>query len=152
MPPTISKRILKYCTETKSVSELLAEDPNKSPEQAIKELFGAEHNYVADAEGHHAAESKTKAASSQSSLSSDVLAPTPTDEDLELVLKCGKFGDTKPSKLFLQMLHDALLTLDHDPLAGVISPSLLASTGVLPMTVIGPVWDICRHMVRMPIN
>jgi hypothetical protein len=149
MPSTISDRIIKYCTETKSVSDLLEADPSRTPEHAMKELFGTEHNYIGEAEATHSSKAKTKATGSKSSTSSEVSlnVPIPTDEDLERVLKCGKFGDVKPSKLFLQMLHDALLTLDHDPLAGVISPSLMASTGVLPMTVIGPVWDICRHMV-----
>jgi hypothetical protein len=153
MPSTISDRIIKHCTDTSCVSKILQEDPSKSPEQAIKELFGSEHGYVQEEEAKLSTLKDSKPTASSHSNKLDAahsvpLPPQPTDEDLERVLKCGSFGDTKPSKLFLQMLHDALLPLDEDPLAGVVSPSLLASTGVLPMTVIGPVWDICRHMVR----
>src|ERR1700761_4563588 len=143
MPSTISDRIIKYCTETSSVSKLLEDDPSKTPEQAMKELFGGEHNIIHEEEARHSAGSKTKSKTSSSKSSTSEgsvpLAPESTDEDLERVLKCGSFGEAKPSKLFLQMLHDALLTLDHDPAVGVVSPSLMASTGVLPMTVIGPV-------------
>jgi hypothetical protein len=47
----------------------------------------------------------------------------------------------------LRMFHDGLLALEHDPLAGVVSPSLMGSTGTMPLTVIGVVWDMARHMV-----
>jgi hypothetical protein len=156
MPSTISDRVLKLCAETPSVSDLLAKDPTEAPEKAMHKLFGGEHNYVADAEGHVSAMEKTKRPSTSKSSSSSKIStsephgtapPMPSEEDLERVLKCGKFEGTQPSKLFLQMFHDALIPLEHDPLAGVLSPSLMASTGVVPLTVIGPVWDICRHMV-----
>jgi hypothetical protein len=39
-----------------------------------------------------------------------------------------------------------LLTVDGDPMIGMTSPSLLGSTRVIPLTIIGPLPDICRHM------
>ncbi|KAF2089467.1 phospholipase D/nuclease [Saccharata proteae CBS 121410] len=69
--------------------------------------------------------------------------------DLERARQCGNFGDTRPSELFLRVWHDALCALEHDPLEGVVSPPLMGSTGVIPLTVIGPLPDICRHMSNL---
>ena len=44
------------------------------------------------------------------------------------------------------MYRDVLLTLDVDPMVGMTSPPLMGSSGVIPLTVIGPLPDICRHM------
>ncbi|KAI4121966.1 MAG: hypothetical protein LQ338_006063 [Usnochroma carphineum] len=45
--------------------------------------------------------------------------------DLERAYNCGQWGN---------------------PLAGVTSPPLVGSSGVVPLTIIGPLPDICRHM------
>ncbi|KAL2691010.1 hypothetical protein IWX47DRAFT_933289, partial [Phyllosticta citricarpa] len=70
-------------------------------------------------------------------------------EDLELLLQFANFGPTRPSDLFLNIWHDALRALDHDPLAGLVSPPLMGSSGVIPLTFIGPTPDICRHMSNL---
>ncbi|KAK7716537.1 hypothetical protein SLS57_006565 [Botryosphaeria dothidea] len=44
--------------------------------------------------------------------------------------------------------NDALCTLDHDPLAGVVSPPLMGSSGIVPLSIISSLPDICRHMRR----
>ncbi len=44
------------------------------------------------------------------------------------------------------MYHDVLLTIEHDPMVGMTSPPLLGSCGVVPLTIIAPLPDICRHM------
>ncbi|KAK7510409.1 hypothetical protein IWZ03DRAFT_301041, partial [Phyllosticta citriasiana] len=69
-------------------------------------------------------------------------------EDLELLLQFANSGPTRPSDLFLNIWHDALRALDHDPLAGLVSPPLMGSSGVIPLTFIGPTPDICRDMGR----
>lgn len=68
-------------------------------------------------------------------------------EELERAYQCGNFGPTRPSDTFLRIFHDSLIPLNHDPLMGVCSPSLIGSSGVIPLTIIGPLPDICRHMV-----
>jgi len=75
-----------------------------------------------------------------------------SEQDLQRALECGRFGDTKPSELFLRTYHDILLSIQHDPLARVTSPSLIGSTGVVPMTVIGPLIDNARRMSNLMDN
>ena len=48
--------------------------------------------------------------------------------------------------LTLQIFHDALRPLNGDPLIGMVSPPLMGSSGVNPLTIIAPLSDICRHM------
>lgn len=45
----------------------------------------------------------------------------------------------------LQIYHDVLLTLEQDPMAGLVSPPLLASTGVVPLSIISVIPDIIKH-------
>jgi hypothetical protein len=139
MATTISDTVIALCTQTDSVSHVIQDDPSKSPSQAIKELFGSHQNSVPDDRSSQSSKSSDK-----STISARQIA---TDEALVRAKQCGRFGDCEPSELFLRMFHDALLALEHDPLAGVVSPSLMGSTGTVPLTVIGVVWDICRHMV-----
>jgi hypothetical protein len=69
-----------------------------------------------------------------------------TGEELERALQCGKFA-VPPSELFLRVFHDSLMPLEHDPLMGCCSPSLLGSSGTCPLTIVSGLPDICRHMV-----
>jgi hypothetical protein len=65
---------------------------------------------------------------------------------LQMARECGKWGTSEPSTLFLQIYHDALNSLEKDPKAGVVSLPLMGSTGVVPLTIIAPLPDICRHI------
>lgn len=149
MSQTISDKIYRWCTETHSISDLLANDPTKSAGEAAKALFGKETITIGEKEQEATSTTNSDNGTSISSSGSDpskALLNHPTEKDLERALQCGKFGDTRPSDLFLRMWHDALVTLEHDPLGGVVSPSLMGSNGTIPLTVVGVVWDICRHM------
>jgi hypothetical protein len=130
MPNTRSDRVFNWCTSDSSVSAELAKNPNLSPQEASKSLFGSE--------GISISEKKPP-----------VERVPATAEDLERAYQCGKFGPTRPSELFLRIFHDALVTLESDPLMGVVSPSLMGSCGAIPLTVIGPLADICRHMSNL---
>ena len=46
----------------------------------------------------------------------------------------------------LQIYHDSLCPLEKNPTVGVVSPPLMGSHGVLPLTIVAPLPDICRHM------
>ena len=48
--------------------------------------------------------------------------------------------------VILQIYHDSLCPLEKNPMAGVVSPPLMGSHGVLPLTIVAPLPDICRHM------
>jgi hypothetical protein len=152
MPATISDELVAWCKETPSVTDVLAKEPGLSAGEAAKRLFGKHRTAAAASkthQGHHAHDGASSPSGSIFSDASDksVASSDPTPEELERALSCGKFGNTKPSELFSRIWHDALLTLEHDPLAGCISPSLMGASGTVPFTVIGNVWDMCRHMV-----
>jgi hypothetical protein len=129
MPTKISNRVHQWCTSDDSVSAQLAKKPDLAPSDASESLYGSE--------GISISEKKPP----------KERVPA-TAEDLERAYQCGKFGPTRPSELFLRIFHDALVTLDHDPLIGCVSPSLMGSCGAIPLTVIAPLPDICRHLVR----
>jgi hypothetical protein len=140
MANVISDKVIALCTKTGSVSQALQDDPSKLPSQAAKELFGNHHKNTLSVE--------QSSQSSKGSEDSDVLPRrVATADSLIRAKQCGNFGDCQPSELFLRMFHDGLLALEHDPLAGVVSPSLMGSTGTMPLTAIGVVWDVARHMV-----
>jgi hypothetical protein len=140
MATIISDKVLALCTKTGSVSQALQDDPTKPPSQAAKELFENLKYALSD---------DNSSQSPKSSEESDVFPrKVATDDSLLRAKQCGNFGNCEPSELFLRMFHDGLLALEHDPLVGVVSPSLMGSTGTMPLTVIGVVWDMARHMVR----
>jgi hypothetical protein len=150
MPTRISDKVYKWCTATPSVSDSLAVDPSLPPGQAAKKLFSHDGNSVGEAATtkQNQQQIQTDGSSAPSPSSGSALPVSdPNANDLERAFQCGRFGETRPSDLFLNMFHDALLTLEHDPLNGVVSPCLMGSTGVIPLSGIGVVWDICRHMV-----
>lgn len=130
MATTISDRVFGLCTDPNSVSALIASDAKITPEHAVKKLYHPETFSVSD--GHPPKERLPA-----------------TAEQLERAFKCGNWGPTRPSEQFLRVFHDSLLPLDHDPLMGVCSPSLLGTCGVVPLSIIGPLPDICRHMSNL---
>ncbi|GAA5915447.1 hypothetical protein JCM5296_002704 [Sporobolomyces johnsonii] len=76
---------------------------------------------------------------------SEVKLSDPTEEDQQQARDCGKFGGTRPSELFLKIYYEALRTLEKDPLVGLVSPSLMGSTGVIPLSIISVIPDIIQH-------
>jgi hypothetical protein len=141
MSTKLSDKVLKLVTETPSVTQLLEKDHTKAPIAAAKELFGHENITLGDSN------KSSPTASGTSSPNGNLHYVEATDDELEKTRKCGNWGNSQPSETFLRMYHAALLTLDHDPLVGVVSPSLMGNNGVITLTVIGVVWDVCRHMV-----
>lgn len=131
MPTKISDKVYAWCTSKDSVSNELAKDPSLSPGDAVKKLYG---------EGDGISLSEKKASPHRE---------TATQEELERAFQCGNFGPTRPSELFLRIFHDTLLPLEHDPMMGCVSPSLMGSYGAIPLTVIAPLPDICRHMSNL---
>jgi len=126
----ISDKVYNLCRSTSTVSSELAKDPTLSPGKAASRLYDGDE----------------KISVLEKKPPTERVSATP--EDLERAYQCGKFGATRPSELFLRIFHDAVCTLEHDPLMGVASPPLMGSCGVLPLTIIGPLPDVCRHIVR----
>ncbi|KAJ4303114.1 hypothetical protein N0V90_002006 [Kalmusia sp. IMI 367209] len=130
MSTHISDKILRLCTQPISVSSEYAQDPTKTPGHYADHLYGSEPPAVTEHQPPHLRKPATK-------------------EDLNRARQCGTWGDSQPSELFLRCFHDALCSLEHDPLAGMVSPSLLGSSGVVPLTIVAPLPDICRHMSNL---
>ena len=59
--------------------------------------------------------------------------------------QCVAFELTAPAQIY----HDVLRTLEIEPLASVVSPPLLGTNGVVPLTIISCLPDICRHMSNL---
>ncbi|KAH8809008.1 hypothetical protein F5884DRAFT_674832 [Xylogone sp. PMI_703] len=125
----ISDKVYKLCTNRESVSSLLAKDPSLTPGEAWKKLYGSQ------AVGENG--KKSSGRSHRDHI---------TEEDLQRARECGNWGPTQPSDLFLRIYHDALCTLDYSISSCMVSPSLMGSCGVIPLTIISTVPDIMRHM------
>ena len=130
MATQISDKLYRLCVSPQSVSSEYAEGSEAAPGKIASKLYGTE--------------------------SISVTSPKPprdrvpaTVEDLQRAYECGNFEGTKPSELFLRCYHDALLALEHDPLNGCVSPSLMGSSGVIPLTVVGSIVDVNRHMSNL---
>ncbi|KAG4025551.1 hypothetical protein MFRU_055g00240 [Monilinia fructicola] len=131
----ISDKVYKLCTSKETVSSLLAKDPTMAPGDAWKQLYG----------GHAAGEKESKNEARRH-------RDTATPEDLQRALECGNWGPTQPSELFLKMYHDALCTLDNSVSNCMVSPPLMGSSGVIPLSVISVVPDIMRHMSNLIVR
>ncbi|ELR10669.1 hypothetical protein GMDG_04936 [Pseudogymnoascus destructans 20631-21] len=135
-PTMVSDGLYKLCTGKKSVSALLAENPTLSPGDAWKQLYGS---YVPS--------SKSAARSDGDSEERSIGA-----DELQRAAECGNWGPSQPNELFLKIYHDVLGPVEHDISAAVVSPSLMGSCGVVPLTIISVVPDIMRHMSNMIVR
>ncbi|KAF9344014.1 hypothetical protein BGX26_004918 [Mortierella sp. AD094] len=128
----VSENVLQLCQATETVSSVLAKDPTAAPGEVVKKLYG-HHKKVFN----YDPEKNRPAASAQAQ---------------EQALKCGRWGPTQPSSLFLQAYADALSCLEADPMSGLVSPPLMGSHGTVPLTVIAPLADIMRHCSNMIVR
>ena len=88
----ISHRLIELCTSSESVSSLLAKDPTLAPGDAWKLLYGHHNSSDRKVEEHEA--NGIAAGSSE---------PPSSSDELQRAAKCGKWGPTKPSELFLRV-------------------------------------------------
>ncbi|ORY65156.1 uncharacterized protein BCR38DRAFT_192318 [Pseudomassariella vexata] len=132
---SIGDSLYNECRSSKSVSALVAEDVTVSPGDAWKKGFG---HYVKGDNDHAGIR--------------DIGKGLVDDAALLRARDCGKWGKRDPSELFLRLYHDALSTLDEKLALGMVSPSLMGSSGVVPLTVISVIPDIVRHMSNMIVR
>ncbi|KAJ5776625.1 uncharacterized protein N7511_001636 [Penicillium nucicola] len=142
-PNMLSRKVYELCHQPETVTSELARDPSQCPTKLFHKLF------------EHLSHGHKKSDSSSDSTSDSVLdsvSDAGSDyeklDELEKARACGHFGSVEPSQLFLQIYHDALCSLDKHPTAGVVSPSLMGSTGVVPLTIVAPLPDLCRHLAN----
>jgi hypothetical protein len=82
---TLPDHVVELCTNGESVSTFLAHDPTIAPGEAWKKLYG-----------HHVSKHSSKAVDAAGK--GDIAW-----EELEKAAKCGKWGPTEPSELFLRV-------------------------------------------------
>ncbi|KAI0317533.1 hypothetical protein OF83DRAFT_1171920 [Amylostereum chailletii] len=129
-----SERVVALCNSPDSVTTTLAAGELSKPVSAVvKQLF------------------KSKTHSREGSQEAQVQAINDETDELSKAERCGKFP-YKPSRLFLQIYNDVLSPLERDPLAGVVSPSLLGSSGVVPLSVVSVIPDIMRHYAELIVS
>ncbi|KAL4742519.1 hypothetical protein BDV11DRAFT_202617 [Aspergillus similis] len=124
----ITRSVYSLCRGEQTVSSEVSDDPTKAPYKVFKDLF--ERKDV---------EESPELAGQENEVESD---------ELRKAKECGHWGGAKPSRLFLRIYHDALAALGGNPLGGVVSPPLMGSNGVVPLTIVAPLPDICRHMAN----
>ncbi|KAL2839945.1 hypothetical protein BJY01DRAFT_250211 [Aspergillus pseudoustus] len=129
LPKMISQNVYNLCHDDRTVSSEVAGDSKGVPCKVFKDLFESERPEKRGGE-----------------LSSD--EESREDDELMKAAECGRWGGTEPSRLFLKIYHDTLCTLDKNPLGGVVSPPLMGSNGVVPLTIIAPLPELCRHMAN----
>ncbi|OQE47125.1 hypothetical protein PENCOP_c001G04325 [Penicillium coprophilum] len=129
----VSRKVYNMC-QAQTVTSELARDPSQCPQKVFHELF----------ESHHA--SRTYDGTEESNI--DKASEWETLNELQKARACGNFGSVETSDLFLKVYHDALCCLEKNPMSGVVSPQLMGSTGVLPLTIVAPLPDLCRHLAN----
>ena len=112
----------------RTVTRLLASEPSRvtSPEQAADLLFHQPISHL------------------RARINHEILEHEITDEELDAASEFGRFP-YRPSDLFLQLFHNVLSTLKRDPLVGCVSPPLIGSSGVVPLSIISTIPDIMQH-------
>ncbi|KAJ6786956.1 hypothetical protein PWT90_04593 [Aphanocladium album] len=125
----VSEHVISLCCESTTVSSAWQKDPKSSPRTIIDRIYG---QYSRD----RTCDPKKRRGTTSTKEQNDAL-------------KCGKWGPTEPSPLFLQAFADSIGCLDADALSGVVSPPLMGSHGTVPLTVIAPLADVIRHCANL---
>ncbi|KAL4913655.1 hypothetical protein BDW62DRAFT_220540 [Aspergillus aurantiobrunneus] len=128
LPKMVSWDAYNLCHDDRTVTSELAGDSTKAPHKVFKELY----------ESNNAVKS--------SDIDRD--GQDPESDELQKAKECGNWGGAEPSRLFLRIYHAALSALGRNPLGGVVSPPLMGSNGVVPLTIVAPLPDLCRHMAN----
>ncbi|KAJ5241510.1 uncharacterized protein N7469_003101 [Penicillium citrinum] len=131
----VTSKALKLCNSAETVTSELAADPSQTPSLLFKRLYGSHHHL-----GHHGAR--------DSKVTQEEAAKFDAADALEKARACGKWGSTEASELFLQVYYDALSAVEKNPEVGVVSPPLMGATGIVPLTIVAPLPDLCRHLAN----
>lgn len=149
---TVSDKAYSLTHSQKTLTAALAASPASSPGDLVKTLYAEHHKKPVSSVGYletfmgvlqHGNDNETQRLG--------IPPGEPTQTDLDRAAECGDFG-SRPSDLFLKVsevrqtcnldsLHkkiycDVLATLDTNPWAGVVSPPLLGSRGVVNLSII----------------
>ncbi|KAI1310436.1 hypothetical protein F5Y03DRAFT_39514 [Xylaria venustula] len=131
----ITDRLFNWCRSDESVSSLLAANPASTPKDMWRKLL-------------HDDELQKNGKQYKSNTETGPVG----EEELRRARLCGKWGLQEPSDLFTRLYHDALCTLEDDPGCGVVTPSLMGRSGIVPLTIISVLPDIMRHMSNLIVR
>ncbi|KAK6353903.1 hypothetical protein TWF730_008325 [Orbilia blumenaviensis] len=137
----ISPKVQQLCALESSVTSLMNEDPGLTPAKAYDKIVPQKTPVVISALA------QKRSAKSNEDDYTNVLT-----EDIQAARSCGNFEGTEPSDLFLKIFYHVLRTLEDDPRAGVVSPNLMGSTGVIPLTIMSIIPDIMRHYANLIVK
>ncbi|KAJ5540873.1 hypothetical protein N7494_005949 [Penicillium frequentans] len=129
----VTTKVYGLWKKSQTVTSELAQDPSQTPETIFKKLY--EHHEAPHLKEHGA-----------HGLSKEEIEEFEKKDAVQKALACGHWGSAEPSELFLQIYHDVLGSLDKDPSTGVVSPPLIGSRGVVPLSIVAPLPDLCRHL------
>ncbi|KAL2754268.1 hypothetical protein ACRALDRAFT_2043299 [Sodiomyces alcalophilus JCM 7366] len=135
----ISDELYHYCSVRENVSQLLAEDPSLTPAEAWEKLYG---------KGRRRQDGREEAKDA----ANGGVAPSRRLSSIDTFAALGKWGKTQPSDLFLKIYGDSLRTIDHRLDQAVVSPSLMATSGTVPLTILSTIPDIARHMSNLIVR
>ncbi|MBW0496992.1 hypothetical protein O181_036707 [Austropuccinia psidii MF-1] len=131
-----------------TVTSHLSANPHQSPHQATNTLFPKP--------------SILKRIRLRFSIKDDLYHKSePNQAQLENAFRSGKWNSNqsclatsssssnsnskRPSQLFLKIFSDVLLCLERNQLSGLVSPPLIASCGVIPLTILSVIPHIIQH-------
>ncbi|KAJ5169265.1 uncharacterized protein N7482_004859 [Penicillium canariense] len=133
----ITDKVYKWCKQSATVTSELGEDPSQCPTKVFKKLYESHDHDL------HSNESGDSLG-----ISADGTSSFEQIDHLQRALACGNWGPSEPSELFLTIYGDAISSLEKSPTSGVVSPPLMGSTGVVPLTIVAPLPDLCRHLAN----
>ncbi|KAJ5759617.1 hypothetical protein N7520_006773 [Penicillium odoratum] len=131
----VTTKVYGLWKQSQTVTSELAQDPSQTAGTIFKKLYDHHEIPHPHLKGHGA-----------HGLSKEEIEEFEKKTPVQKALACGHWGTTEPSELFLQIYHDVLGSLDKEPSTGVVSPPLMGSRGVLPLTIVAPLPDLCRHL------
>ncbi|KAJ5928499.1 hypothetical protein N7466_007455 [Penicillium verhagenii] len=131
----VTTKVYGLWKQSQTVTSELAQDPSQTPGTIFKKLYD-----------HHEVPHPHLKEHGAHGLSKEEIEEFEKKDAVQKALACGHWGSTEPSELFLQIYHDVLGSLDKEPSTGVVSPPLIGSRGVIPLTIIAPLPDLCRHL------
>lgn len=134
-----------------TVTERIASDSTASPNAVIRDLLkGPLYNWLADSPTAQRAKHWDWSHGATSSHNQ-----APSVEELDFVRQHYGYANASeggPSDLYLKILADCMLPLSVEPMSGVVSPQIMASSGIVPISVFSTGPDIIDHYYQCIVS
>jgi len=124
---------------------------HNQPEQTVTSLLASEFSTIHSPKDAAEILFSKPSISLRSQIDYEIFKHEITDDELDFAAEFGRFP-YRPSNLFLKLFHNVLCTLEHDSLCGRVSPALIGTSGVVPLTIISTIPDIMQHYYHCIIH